>query len=87
MKARIHRIPKEQQAAERAVRQTVKQMLLAVRAEGFGQARLERVLMTWAEIASRCADDPDQMLVVDQELRDAGVWLRLEEMEIAQKRP
>ena len=87
MKAHVHRISKEQQTAERAIRQTVKQMLLAVRAEGFGQSRLERVLMTWAEIAGRCADDPDQMFVVDQELREAGVWLRLEEMEIAQKRP
>ena len=87
MKARIHRVTKEQQAAERAIRQTVKQMLLAVRAEGFGQARLERVLMTWEEIVSRCADDPDQMLVVDQELREAGVWLRLEEMEFAPKSP
>ena len=87
MKARVHRVTKEQQAAERAIRQTVKQMLLAVRAEGFGQARLERVLMAWAEIASRCADDPDQMLVVDQEIREAGIWLRLEEMEFAQKSP
>ena len=69
MKARVHRVTKEQQAAERAVRQTVKQMLLAVRTEGFGQARLERVLMTWTEIASRCDDDPDQMLVVDH-----GLW-------------
>lgn len=80
MKANFHRVTKHEKDLETAVRQTVKQMLLAVRAEGFGQARLERVLMTWAEIAGRCADDPDQMLVVDQELREAGVWLRLEEM-------
>lgn len=80
MKANFHRVTKHEKDLETAVRQTVKQMLLAVRAEGFGQARLERVLMTWAGIASRCADDPDQMLVVDQELREAGIWLRLEEM-------
>ena len=87
MKANFHRVTKHEKDLETAARQTVKQMLLAVRAEGFGQARLERVLMTWAEIASRCADDPDQMLVVDQELREAGVWLRLEEMEFAPKSP
>ena len=80
MKANFRRVTKHEKDLETAVRQTVKQMLLAVRAEGFGQARLERVLMTWEEIVSRCADDPDQMLVVDQELREAGVWLRLEEM-------